>query len=133
MMTLSWKSQHTYMNFCGDNIVASKVVHLAGQGAVANIKEAPAAGMTHFLWLGCANDHMVYLQGTLDQDLLLVARLTQRPLQLMLGAHWKMPLLYLFLPLLGSNYLQHVHKARQHLMLQASWLAKLPPLAVSLP
>ena len=93
MMTLSSKSQQTYMNLCGDKIVALRVVHLAGQGAVANIKEAPAAGMTHFLWLGCTNYHMVYPQGSLDQDLFLVARLTQRPLQLMLGAHRKMPLL----------------------------------------
>ena len=50
-------------------MVVLEVVHLAGQGAVANIKEAPAAGMTHFLWLGCTNYHMVYPQGSLDQDL----------------------------------------------------------------
>ena len=93
MMTLNLKSQQTYMNFCGDKMVALTVVHLAGQGAVAQIKEAPAAGMTHFLWLGCTNYYMVYPQGWLDQDLFPVARLAQRPLQLMLGAHRKMPLL----------------------------------------
>ena len=38
-------------------------------------------------------------------------------LQLMLGAHRLMLLLGVLLPKLGSNRLQHVHKARQHLLL----------------
>ena len=35
MMTLSSTSQQIYMNFCGDNMMASSVGHLVGQGATA--------------------------------------------------------------------------------------------------
>jgi hypothetical protein len=52
MMTLNLKSQQTYMNFCGDSMMALSVEHLVGQGATAMAarpEEAPAAGITHFL------------------------------------------------------------------------------------
>jgi len=69
MMTLNLKSQQTYMNFCGDNMMASSVGHLVGQGATAMAarpEEAPAAGMAHFLWLDESNYHKVYPHGSLD-------------------------------------------------------------------
>ena len=69
MMTLSSKSQQTYVNFCGDNMMALSVGHLVEQGAMAMVaqpEEAPAAGITHFLWLDGSNYHMVYPQGSLD-------------------------------------------------------------------
>ena len=69
MMTLSSKSQQTYVNFCGDNMMALSVGHLIGQGAMAMVaqpEEAPAAGITHFLWLDKSNYHMVYPHGSHD-------------------------------------------------------------------
>jgi len=69
MMTLSSKSQQTYVNFCGDNMMALSVGHLVGQGAMAMVaqpEEAPAAGITHFLWLDESNYHMVYPHGSHD-------------------------------------------------------------------
>ena len=69
MMTLSSKSQTTCVNFCGDNMMALSVGHLVGQGAMAMVaqpEEAPAAGITHFLWLDKSNYHMVYPHGSHD-------------------------------------------------------------------
>jgi hypothetical protein len=57
------------MNFCGDNMMALSVGHLVGQGAMAMVaqpEEAPAAGITHFLWLDKSNYHMVYPHGSHD-------------------------------------------------------------------